>query len=59
MTQGELEVKGRPMAWTTETPTQSGYYFWRSGPDDSAVAVWVSKCGTALRVGTLRLMPTA
>jgi hypothetical protein len=47
------------MTWTTDTPTQSGYYFWRGGPDDPAVAVWVSNCGTALRVGTLKLKPAA
>jgi hypothetical protein len=47
------------MTWTTETPTRSGYYFWRVEPDGAAVVVWVSSCGTALRVGTLKLKPAA
>jgi hypothetical protein len=46
------------MTWTAETPTQSGYYFWRAEPDD-AIVVWVSSCGTALRVGTVKITPTA
>jgi hypothetical protein len=47
------------MAWTTDTPTQPGYYFWRGEPDYSVVVVWVSSCGTALRVGTVEVTPTA